>query len=515
MSSPREAELRASALRGDDAARGALDALRARLSLESIGLEMTGLGMPSDGAAFLMERALASGDARVLEVGSSRGERAEALLRQAAGRPLTLISVDGWAASAEQALQRLSAFSPPAGAALEVHLYFARFGGAAAAPHFTRIPALVELLRRCELDLILLDASREQDELYLDLVQMMPLLSRDAILVCESPSDFDAALAVAGRLTDEFGGEAVVCRSAHPGSSRVLFRAHCQTHSHEQTSSLVDALLRDEPDLARARAAGDHESAVGLLRSWLARRLTWSTQDLLLPLGALPPPLNVEDVVERCAIGHGGVWSYGAAVTLAMLYRAFGYAATVYQFGFSGAFTHMVTLVGVPDGRILVQDAFLDAEPRGGGRLLTWQELIGLAVARRLEGIRYGAGRPWSRAHLYSRRGLAESLEQGRIDASEARRLEEHMARAERVRAEPRGALQQAWSTSLEGLASVRRNASALRAIASEIGTAHPLALAAYPVGGQVPFGVAAFDRQIEALYAGATSDARAMRAGA
>ena len=513
------AALRARTSRGDDDARRALRVARANASLESIARGASAAGAD-------LERLLAAangvGPRRVLEVGSNGGARAEALLRSSAARPITLVAIDSDVASATQAIERLRAFVPPPDREPEVHLYHATFGDPTlGAPHFTRIAPLVDLLRRAAFDVILFDARARSSaaDIYLDLVQLVPFLREDAILVYESADDAAAALAAARRMTGEFGGEAVVARAAEGDPGAILIRGMCQTHTHEQTAALVDELLSGEPDLARGHAEGADEALVGLLRTWLARRLTWSTQDLLLPLGALPPPLNVGDVVERCAIWHGGVWSYGAAVTLAMLYRAFGFPATVYQFGVPGALTHMVTLVGLPDGRILVQDALLDAEPRRSGRLLTWQELIQAAAARRLDGLRYGAERPWTRPHLYSRRSLAESVARGCLEAAEASDLEQRMACAERVGAEPRAALEQAWSTSLEGLMHIASDRAALGAIASQLGTAHPLALFSHPCGAQPLSGVRAMDREIEALYAVETPEPQAqhgaMHAGA
>jgi hypothetical protein len=423
--------------------------------------------------------------ARVLAIGAGSAPR---FAPMASGPWLeTLVGVDASAAS-------VAAAGP--GAVIELHHATLR-RTTAAAPHFTRRPELVRALCDDGFDLVVLEAAPPAHALYLDLVQALSFVRTRGVLVCEGIGRVPGGLAAVERLVGEEAGAAVRWRPPDGGPTTVLMRARMPRHTHEDTAELRAVVMQDAETEA-ALAGRDPVRACGRLRHWLARHLTWSTQDLLLPLAALPPPLAAVDVVAQCAAGEGGVWGFGAAVTLAMLYRGFGYPATVYQHGVPGAWRHMLTLVQVPDGRILLQDALFDGAVCLDGAPATLPDVLRAIHAG-------GAGRLSlpseldERPHLYSRAGLPAAEADGWVTADERARLEAAMRGTERVLDEPRAALAQATSCSLARFAALPVHARILERLAAT-GVTTPLWFLAVPFG-EVPLtGRAAFDRELVRL---------------
>jgi hypothetical protein len=448
--------------------------------------------------------------ARVLEVDG--GGAAEVVLGAEPTR--AYVAVD----SRPERLARTAARAAAARPGVEVACHHARLlAHPRGAPHYTRVAALVETLRGPGFDLIVVAPPRSPEALYFVLALTVPLLRPGGLLHC-GPLASDGGVEVARRVAEEGAGPAFVCEPG-PGAPRVaLVRARAPRRTHEDTRALRDHLVAVDPALGAVLAARDHARACARLRHWLAARLAWSTRDLLLPLAALPPPLAVADVVEQCAAGEGGVWGYGAAVTLAMLYRAFGYPATVYQHGVPGLAWHMMTLVRVPDGRLLLEDAFFDAEPRLGERPATWAEAVTLARAGEAGRLRFVSEARGPRPHLYSRASLAAAEADGYLSAAERARLAASMEGCRRLVGEPRGVLMQSATTSLEAWARIPANARRLAEVERRTGAAGPLGLLGFPCGSLPLTGHAAADREIAdllALVAAEVAPAAAIGAGA
>jgi len=395
-----------------------------------------------------------------------------------------------------------------------VELHHASLLADAAAPHLTRVPPLVGAL--CAgFDVVFVEPPARAGGLYLTLAQALPLVAPGGVLACGGlGGDADTTLAVR-RLAAESAGPAVLWQPDEGGPATLLAGVRPRRWSHADTAGLRALVLADEPGLAASAERGDDAAVCARLRHWLAARLAWSTRDLLLPLAALPPALGVRDVVAECARGEGGVWSWGAAVTLAMLYRAFGYAATVYQHGVPELYRHMVTLVRLPDGRILVEDAFFDAEPRFGDHPATWTEVLTLARAGRTEVLAFASDARMPRPHLYSRASLSTAEADGWLTATERAALAAAMDGCRRLRGEPRAILPQHHTTSPEAFAALPVHARALAAIRDATGIATPLGLLALPCGVVPLTGEPRFDAEVIAALgpsraAGATAEATA-----
>jgi len=454
------------------------------LSLEAI-VQQAGHGAGGE-EALVAAIVAACPPRRVLAVGDGAALRA---VRAVASLPrvrVVAMEVDG------QGLARAAAAARP-GTALDLHrASLLRDPGGA--PHYTRVPELVAVLKRCDFDLAVVAAPAAADALYLTLAQVVSLVAPGGVLCCTPLESSPGATEVARRLAAE-GEGTVVLWDGEPGA--LLVRSRRPRHTHEETRALRRTLPAEEPALAAALAAHDHGAICARLRHWLATRLAWSTADLLLPLAALPPPTSVLDVVAQCAEHEGGVWSFGAAVTLAMLYRAFGYPATVYPHGVPGLYTHMLTLVRVPDGRVLLEDAFFDAEPRVDGRAATFAEAV--ALARRGEAARlaFVSEATAPRPHVYSRAGVAAALADGYLGAAEADALTRALAGCGRLGGEARLALPQKHTTSLEAFLRLPCNARRLEEAERRTGLAGALGLLAHPCGVLPLTGHRGCDREI------------------
>ena len=434
--------------------------------------------------------------AHALEIGSSAGACLETVRAATPGREPVFLGIDPRPASCRQATVRAAA--APAAA-----YYYASLLALPGVPHLTRVPALVAALSGQAFDLVVVEPPAGADALYLTLAQALPLLAPQGVLHC-GPLDA-AGMEVVRRLAAEGAGPAVFWQPAADEPPTALVRGRQPASTHEDTAALCAGLRAADPVLAAAETAGDHAAVCTHLRSWLAARLVWSTRDLLLPLAAVPPPLSVGDVVSRCALHDGGVWAYGAAVTLAMLYRAWGYPATVYQHGIPDLYWHMMTLVRVPDGRILLEDPFFDAAPTLGGAAVPWSVARALARAGHAGRLEFASAADKPRVHLYSRASLATAEADGYLTAAERARLAAAMEGYERVRGEPRAALAQDMTVDLARYASVPANARALAAVRRRTGIAHPLDLLALPCGRLPLSGDPAFDHEIVDVLAEAT----------
>lgn len=470
-----------------------------RTNVEAIAAAATRRGGAGEDAVLLRVLVEMVAPAHVLEIGSSDGACA-ALVRAAMGEPLRrFVGIDPRAESWRRATAR-TAGTPG------IEHYHASLLAEPGVPHLTRVPALVRALCAGAFDVVVVEPPTSAAALYLTLAQALPLLPPGGVLHCGPLDRCPDALDVVRRLADEGMGPAVLWQPAPDAPPTVLVRDRLPRHNHEETATLRAELLADDPALAALHAAGEHAAVCAHLRGWLARRLVWSTRDLLLPLGALPPPLSVIDVVAECARGEGGVWGYGAAVALAMLYRAFGYPATVYQHGVPDLYWHMMTLVRVPDGRILLEDAFFDAEPYLDGARVPWAEALAIARAGLAGRLEFVSGLTAPRAHVYSRASLATAAADGYLSPGEQAQLAAAMSGCRRVRGEPRALLAQTTTTSLEAFARVRGNAGALAEVRRRTGIAHPLGLLALPCGRLPLSGDPDLDREIVAVLAGATS---------
>jgi hypothetical protein len=416
---------------------------------------------------------------RVLAVGDGAAECAALMLDRGA-RPTTFVGIDPCAASVARVAAHFG--DPSTAAALALHQ--ARLlGDPPEVPHFTRVPELVRSLCGPGFDLIVVESPGSGATLHLLLAQLVPLLDVDGVLCATGLERCADAVDVMGRVAREVSGPTVLWQPGEGVPAAALLQTRMPRHNHEASEVLCAPLLAADEAVAAARTAGDHVAVCGALRRWLARRLVWSTRDLLLPLGELPPALSVLDVVEQCARGEGGVWSYGAAVTLAMLYRACGYPATVYQHGMRDLYWHMVTLVQVPDGRILVEDAFFDAELRRDGRPITWPEGLEVAHAGCADTLELVSGLGEARPHLYSRASLPSAEADGFLTPAERTALEAAMAGCQRVVGEPRAALSQPITVGLEAFTRIPVHARALAQVRRLTGITHPLALLGLPCG--------------------------------
>jgi predicted RNA methylase len=477
-------------------------------SLEQLAAAAAAGARAADGPGGLVG---ALAPARVLEIGSSGGRAAAAALG-AGVRAWVAIDPDG--ASVAAARRRL------ADAGARVRWFHAAIRPVAGGPrHFTRDPELVALLREDGFDCVLVHAAASADALYTDLAHALPLVRGRGVVVCHPAARATAAFDAVRRLAGEGSCRAVVAGPPDGGGETAFLALRAAYRTHAETTELRRVVAADDPAVPDAFARADHETVVARLRHWLAARLAWATADLRLPLAALPPPLGVLDVVEQGALGEGGVDACGAAVTLAMLYRAWGYAATVYSYGVPGVWTHAVTLVGAPDRPLLVQDALLDVEPREGGRPVPWASLVTRARAGDpLAGVRLAHGGLGTRAHLYSRASLEASERGGWLDAGERAALAATMRTVERVAGETRAAIPQARSCSPAAVAAIPAHARALAALAARTGRAHPAALLALPYGTLPLTGVARFDDELARVLAapaaapGATAPAEAVR---
>jgi SAM-dependent methyltransferase len=447
--------------------------------------------------------------ARVLALGGGSARRLAAMAARGWPWIETLVGVDPSAESVAAADARLADVAGPRPAVALHHATFRR--GSEAVPHFTRRPGLVRALCEDGFDLVVLEVAPPERAFYLDLAQAVALARPGGVLVCEGAAELPGGREAVERVVREGGAVAVWSRPADGRPATALVRPRTPRHTHEDTAALRSVVAED-PEAAAALAGRDHVRICGALRHWLARRLAWSTQDLLLPLAALPPPLAAVDVVEQCALGEGGVWGFGAAVTLAMVYRAFGYPATVYQHGVAGVWWHMLTLVQVPDGRILLEDALFDGQVRLDGRPATLTQV--------LAAIPEGGGGRLSlpseldeRRHLYSRASLAAAEADGWLTAAERARLETAMRGAERVLGEPRAGLVQAASCSLERFTALPVHARILERIAAGTGVASPLWFLAVPFGRIPLTGRAGFDGKLARLLDPLRRDRAAPRA--
>lgn len=451
-------------------------------------LERVVAGAAASGAAGLAGVLRTRAPERVLEIGSSGGAlAAEALACGSGIRSWVAIDPDA------ESVRRARALLPRP----DVRWHHAAIRPVAGgAPHFTRDPELVATLRDDGFDLVVLAAAADPEALYTDLAHAVPLLRPLGVLVCQPLDRQGGGVEAVQRLASEGTCRAIVWQPAGE-AGLALLAAHQPLRTHEEMDALKRLIPAEDAALALALARHDHHAVVVRLRHWLARRLVWATSDLLLPLAALPPALSVLDVVEQGELGEGGVDACGAAVTLAMLYRTFGYAATVYPHGVPGLYTHMVTLVGVAGAGLLVQDALFDAEPQVGKRVLSWAEVVGRARAGGIEAVGFDSDWAATRPHLYSRGGLAAAEAGGWLGSGERAALEGAMASVERVLGAPRAALEQRTTCSLAAYAAVPANAAALAEVARQTGIAHPLGLMALPYGNLPLTGVRRFDEEM------------------
>ena len=374
------------------------------------------------------------------------------------------------------------------------------------APHFTHLTAFVELLREPGFDLVLLGADESARALYDDLAQLVALVSATGVLLCEDFARCPDGTEAVVRLLREGQGRGLLWHAPGRSAPSLLMRAPLRTRVHGDTDALRDQLTREHGGLRTALEQGAHETVCRWLRSWLAARLTWSTRDLTLPLTALPPSLTVEDVIERCQLGEGGVGALGAALTLAMLYRSFGYPATVYQHGVAGLYGHTVTLVGTPPGRVLVEDALLDTEPQRKGAAVPWPDIVMAVRQNASERIAYAAGGLVERPHLYSLAGLAQAAADGFLTPAEQSRLAAELASVAPQLGVPRAALRQRHTCSVDAYVAVTVNRRSLAAARLRSGLEGPLSLLAAPLGGLPLTGEPWMDEMLARVLVGAES---------
>jgi predicted O-methyltransferase YrrM len=476
-------------------------------AVEAIGVEASARWRAGETEPVLGALVARLAPERALAIGSAG---AAALAAALEGRALGALHV----IEADAAAARRAAAALATGPGVAVH--HASLGADPRAPHVTRVRPLVQALRADGFDLVVLDAVSAPEALYLELALALAWLREGGVLVCEAPARVAGWMEAAERIEREGNGTFYLWETEPGGPSALLARERgpAARRTHEETAVLRDRLPAEDPALAAALAAGDHVAAAARVRHWLAVRLAWSTPDLLLPLDCLPPPLSPLDVVEQCRLGEGGVTGFGAAVTLAMLYRAFGWPATVYQHGVPGVFWHMATLVRVPDGRLLLEDALFDAAPELAGRPVTFPEVIALARAGGADLLVFPSHPGAVRPHLYSRASLAGAEAGGLISPAERAALEAEMRGCRRLFSEPRAALLQPTSTSLARFAAVPVHARALGEVARRTGIASPAGLLGLPCGGLPLTGDVRADRAIvEALGAGERSASAAVGA--
>jgi len=471
-------------------ARGA--AIERLPNLDAVGAAATRRWRAGDRGSLAVTLAETVEIARVLEVGSSHGATLRALRGAGVGR-FVLLDPDATSLAAARAVAGDT----------DVALHRARLGGAPTdAPHFTRIPEAVAALRDgTGFDLVLLQAPPTAEALYLALSIVIPLVAPNGLCCVEGWAATPDAEATITRVTREGGVPALVWEPEPGAPGAALLRGRTLRHTHEDMGALRDAMTLADPSLAAARARGDHSAVVSRVRQLLARQLTWSTADLMLPLDQFPPALSVLDVVQLGRLGEGGVAGWGAAVTLAMLYRAFGYPATVYQFGVPGVLWHMTTLVGLPDETILLQDAFFDAElTDADGAAVPWPAALALAARGAASQLALVPEAPGTRSHLYSLAALDGAVADGWLRAEQAAELSGLVAGCRRLAGASRAVLEQPIR-SFDAWCALPGPARTLADLARR-GLAHPLALLALPCGRMPLAGHDGVDRTIGAVVA-------------
>jgi hypothetical protein len=435
---------------------------------------------------------------RVLEIGSSQGETAARVLRAGGARVRRYVLFDADATSV--AATRTRAEVVAYGGGITVH--HARLGGTPAdAPHFTRDTEAVRTF--CEgaaFDLVVVEAPPAADALYLALSIVLPAVAPNGLCCVLGWSATPGAEETIARVTREHGVPALVWEPEPGAPAAVLLRGRTLRHGHEDMHVLRDALTIADTTLAEACTRGDHGAIATRVRQLLARQLTWSTPDLLLPLDAFPPALSVLDVVQLGRLGEGGVAGWGAAVTLAMLYRAFGYPATVYQFGVPGVLWHMAALVGLPDGRILLQDAFFDAELTADGRTVPWTDAVAMAARGEAARLALAPEEPGTRSYLYSSAALECAVADGWLAPGEAAEIVVAAAGCRRLAGAPRAVLERPIAAFADWTA-LPGPARALAELARR-GLSHPLALLALPCGRMPLAGARPMDAEIAAVLA-------------
>lgn len=101
---------------------------------------------------------------------------------------------------------------------------------------------------------------------------------------------------------------------------------------------------------------------VNLLREWAYSNITASSSSALLARekNYLFNYSQVHSLFSAFSEGKGGAWCYGAAIALMRVYNAYGFNASILDYGKIGIMTHVVTLVKINHDngqRTVIQDA--------------------------------------------------------------------------------------------------------------------------------------------------------------
>jgi hypothetical protein len=160
--------------------------------------------------------------------------------------------------------------------------------------------------------------------------------------------------------------------------------AHWQKVFVIEATPVKDLLLSEVPELRNPNLPDAQR--VELIRHWVAQQIDIGSRTancLSNPTcNQLFRKADISQVIAAFRNDQTAVLCGGAAVTLKLVYDAFGYKSSTLGIGTLGQFTHMVTLVDIQQGNgrsLVIQDPTVDTSYRAAdGHLLDYFELLSL-----------------------------------------------------------------------------------------------------------------------------------------